>query len=294
MEEDLKALREAPQFDVLLAKKPVLSFSLGGFIYHLHLTDNNNKQQLDKWYYGFSPEANDQPIHIAYSCQADLDPLHFNRFLNDSSKYRNVQVVTEHHLLAPDELAVFRWDFRALLNKRTRLCRVFLINQSAASIDAIARIAGALLYAEKDSFLVHGSSILYQGKGYLFTGVSGSGKSTIAELSGALVLNDEISLLQFKGDTVYVQGTPFYGDLKRGENVSAPLAGLFLLQQDSSTFIEELDPLRQNLFLLRNVVFFQADLASFDQIHSLLSRVLVNIPLRKLHFQRDNGFLEVL
>ncbi len=294
MEEDLKALREASQFDVLLAQKPVLSFSLGGFIYHLHFTDDSEKQQLDKWYYGFSPRENDQPIHITYSCQADLDPLFFDRLLTDSAKYRNVQVVTDHHLLAPDELAVFRWDFRALLNKSTRLCRVFLTNQSAGSIDAIARIAGALLYADKGSFLVHGSSILHQGKGYLFTGVSGSGKSTIAELSGALVLNDEISLLQFKGDRVFVQGTPFYGDLKRGENVSAPLAGLFLLQQDHSTFIEDLDPLRQHLDLLRNVVFFQTDLASFDQIHSLLARVLAHIPLRKLHFQRDNGFLEVL
>ena len=158
----------------------------------------------------------------------------------------------------------------------------------------IARIAGALLYAEKDSFLSHGSCIVHEGKRYLFTGVSGSGKSTIAELSGALVLNDEISLLQFKGDTVYVQGTPFYGDLKRGKNVSAPLAGLFLLKQDGSTFIEELEPLRQHLDLLRNVVFFQTDLPSFDKIHSLLSRMLAHIPLRKLHFQRDNGFLEVL
>ena len=295
MEQDLRDLRAAEKFNILLECPPVVSFGLGTITYHLHLSDSSSREELNLWYDGFTTEQITNPIRIAYLGKNDLAPELFTRLIEEAELYRNIQVITSHQLLAEDEMALLRWDFRAVINKRNRICRVFLINQVAGSIDAIARVAGALLYPENDSFLIHGSSILHNGKGYLFTGISGSGKSTIAGLSGAKVLNDEISLVSIdQTGQVFVQGTPFYGDLKKGENTKAPLSGFYLLKQDEKSFIEELDTLRQQLYLLRNVVFFQTDLKSFDKIHNLIEKTLAFKPLQALHFRNDNSFMEVL
>jgi hypothetical protein len=295
MEQDLRDLRATEEFITLLEIPPVVSFGLGTITYHLHLSDSSSHDELNLWYDGFTTAQRTNPIRIAYLGKKDLAPELFTRLIEEAELYRNIQVITSHHLLEKDEMAILRWDFRALINKRSRICRVFLINPVAGSIDAIARVAGALLYPENDSFLIHGSSILHNGKGYLFTGVSGSGKSTIAGLSGAKVLNDEISLVSIdQGGRVFVQGTPFYGDLKKGENTRTLLSGLYLIKQDERSFIEEIDPLRQQLSLLRNVVYFQTDLKSFDGIHRLIEKTLVSRPLQILHFRNDNSFMEVL
>lgn len=295
MKEDLEALRNEAKFDHLISNDPVISFGLGDLTYHLHMSDDRCKLQLEQWYKGFYTQESRNPIRIGYLGENELDPELYSRLIEESKLYRNIQVITSHPLLSEDEMAVFRWDFRAIINRKSRTGRVFLLNPVSGSIDAIARVAGALLYADYGAFLVHGSSIEHNGKGYLFTGVSGSGKSTIAELSGARVLNDEISMVMLESDgKVYVHGTPFYGDLKKGENIKVPLAGIFLLKQDQKSFIKDLDPVKQQLFLLRNVVFFQTDQDSFDQIQSLVERTLESKPLQTLHFKNDKSFMEVL
>lgn len=296
MQRELNLLKETDRFADAFANQSAINFALGGLTYQLFFHKEYCEGDLDTWYDGFKVDTNTHDaIRIAYLTQDDLEPELYAELIDQSPLYRNVQVITENDLLNEDEVAVFRWDFRALVNKKKRICQVFLLNKVAGSIDAIARIAGALLYVERNSFLIHGSSIIHNGKGYLFTGVSGSGKSTIAELSGATVLNDEISLIQVSPDgDVFVQGTPFYGDLKKGENKRAPLCGMYLLQQSDQTFIEKVEEVKQHLCLLRNIIYFQTDIHSFDQIQSIVEKTLQATPLDKLHFEKKNRFLEVL
>lgn len=296
MVSELQTLVETTIFEKVFTNEPTLNFGLGGLTYQLYYNKSSCEDDPSKWYDGFLVNSSDENvIRIGYLMEEDLDPQVHARFIDNSTLYRNVKVITDDPLLGEEEVAVFRWDFRALVNKKTRTCRVFLLNKVAGSIDAIARIAGALLYVERNAFLVHGSSIVHNGKGYLFTGISGSGKSTIAELSGARVLNDEISLIQVneEGD-VFVHGTPFYGDLKQGENARAPLYGMYLLTQSESIFIEKVDELKQHLSLLRNVIFFQTDLDSFDRINTIVAKTLQHTPLEMLHFEKNNLFMEVL
>jgi hypothetical protein len=82
-----------------------------------------------------------------------------------------------------------------------------------------------------DSMLLHSSGIERGGKGYAFTGKSGSGKSTVTGLSeGSKVLNDEITLIEFAAGTPTVSDTPFNGFFHQKQEGLAPLAALFLLE----------------------------------------------------------------
>ena len=83
-----------------------------------------------------------------------------------------------------------------------------------------------------DSILLHSSGIIRTGRGYVFTGKSGSGKSTVTILSpGATILNDEITLLDFSGGAVTVADTPFNGFFANKTEGSAPLSCLMLLER---------------------------------------------------------------
>jgi hypothetical protein len=83
-----------------------------------------------------------------------------------------------------------------------------------------------------DSILLHSSGIVRNGKGYVFTGKSGSGKSTVTGLSqDATILNDEITLIDIAGGAAVLYDTPFNGFFTQKEEGSAPLSALMLLNQ---------------------------------------------------------------
>ncbi len=125
-----------------------------------------------------------------------------------------------------------RGDFRAEWEPASRTGR---IRQTANpySIDAVLRIVHTLVLARQGGFLLHSASAIRNGKAFLFAGVSEAGKTTISRLAppDATLLTDEISYVRKRASSGYVAfGTPFTGELaKLGENVSAPIAALYLL-----------------------------------------------------------------
>lgn len=99
---------------------------------------------------------------------------------------------------------------------------------------------------EWDVVLFHGSALALDGKAYLFTAPSGTGKSTHAALwrqvFGARVtmINDDKPLLHIAPSEVTVYGTPWAGKAHLQTNTSAPLAGIVLLHQAPDNTIRPL------------------------------------------------------
>jgi hypothetical protein len=165
------------------------------------------------------------------------------------------------------------------------------------SIDAVLRIVHSLLLARQGGLLLHSASVIRNGKAFLFAGVSGAGKTTIARLApaDATLLTDEISYVR-KQDAGYVAfGTPFTGELaKLGENVSAPVAALYLLAQGPENRIEAVAPGEAARSLLANVLFFAEDeelvQAAFHSAFDFANRV----PVSRLTFVPDARVWELI
>lgn len=91
--------------------------------------------------------------------------------------------------------------------------------------------------------LFHGSALAMDGKGYLFTAPSGTGKSTHATLwrqvfgERVTMINDDKPLLQITEKGVAVYGTPWAGKANLQTNTSAPVAGIVLLHQAPANVI---------------------------------------------------------
>jgi hypothetical protein len=90
-----------------------------------------------------------------------------------------------------------RGDFRAEWDPQ---CRWGWVRQSASpyAIDGVLRILHSLLLAREGGFLVHAASALRNGRAFLFAGVSGAGKTTIARLAppDVTLLTDEVSYVR--------------------------------------------------------------------------------------------------
>jgi hypothetical protein len=150
------------------------------------------------------------------------------------------------------------------------------------SLDAVLRIVHTLLLAKKGGFLVHASSAVRNGCAFLFSGISGAGKTTIARLApqDAALLTDEISYVIPQDGRYCAVGTPFFGELARvGENVRAPIKAFYLLAKGPENKIEPIAAPDAIRGLLRNILFFARDpelvKLVFDTAVDFISRVRV-------------------
>ena len=92
--------------------------------------------------------------------------------------------------------------------------------------------------------LMHGSVLAAEGKAYLFTAKSGTGKTTHSRLwlqcfPECHILNGDEPLLRFEGGQVYACGSPWRGKERYGINETLPLAAICLLERDSVNRIRE-------------------------------------------------------
>ena len=258
-----------------------LVIEIGGMPIRVNTTDPDFLAMLEGRYSGFlgSSENAEVEFEVELVQPGFSDPA--------------AEVRVEHRM---GRWSLTRGDFRAEWEPASRRGR---IRQSANpySIDAVLRIVHSLVLARQGGFLLHSASALRHGKAFLFAGVSGAGKTTISRLAppDATLLTDEISYVR-KHDAGYVAfGTPFTGELaKLGENVSAPVAALYLLAQGPENRIDPVAPGEAARSLLANVLFFAEDeelvRAEFDFAFEFVSRV----PVSRLTFVPDARVWELI
>ena len=77
-------------------------------------------------------------------------------------------------------------------------------------VEYLIRIASAIWIFEKGGLLIHGAALVRNDRGYLFTGHSGAGKTTVCRVSkDALILNDDLIALGKSQYGWQVLATPF-------------------------------------------------------------------------------------
>ncbi|MBZ5719720.1 MAG: hypothetical protein LAO03_05010 [Acidobacteriia bacterium] len=189
-----------------------------------------------------------------------------------------------------------RGDFRAQWDPRLRRGRV---RQTANpySIDSVLRIVHTLVLAREGGFLLHAASAIRQGRAFLFSGVSGAGKTTISRLAppDAILLSDEISYVRRAGEGYSACGTPFAGELARvGENCSAPIGTLYFLAQGPENRIEPVNPAEAARCLLRNVLFFAEDAELVKLIFRSACEFVDRVPVQRLTFVPDQRVWDLI
>jgi hypothetical protein len=229
-----------------------------------------------------------------------LAARYFSFVRNDVSP----QIEFDVHLLPPgriggdEEVAVRlergiwqlrRGDFRGEFDPGSRRGRLTL-SPNPYSVDAMLRIVHSIVLAHEGSFLLHAAGGIRNGRGYLFSGVSGAGKTTLARLAPPEVtlLTDEISYVRREGAGYRVYGTPFSGELAmKGVDVSAPLAAVHLIAHGSENRLARVPPAEAAGRLLRNTLFFARDPELVAAVFAGVCELAGRVPVYRLEFVPD-------
>jgi hypothetical protein len=262
--------------------QPATAIEIGGMAIALHTQDSAFRRMLEERYAGFiKPSANPQ-------FQFDIDLFEPTE---TAQADKDVQVKLE-----ASEWFLQRGDFRARWNVELGRGNIQQ-SRNPYAIDSVLRIVHTLLLAKQGGFLVHAASAIRQGRAYLFAGVSGAGKTTISRLAppDATLLSDEISYVRREGNQYRACGTPFAGELARlGENQSAPLQTLFLLEKGPENRIEEVSTAEAIRSLLRNILFFADDRELVELVFRSACEFVEQVPVRRLVFVPDQRVWEMI
>ena len=136
-----------------------------------------------------------------------------------------------------------------------------------------------------------------EGRGHLFVGVSGAGKSTIARLWGgaaAGIVSDERVIVRETDGVMTMYGTPWQSDAGFAMAASAPLAGVYLLEQARVHELVALPYAAAVARLFRCAFPLFHDPASIEFTLSFLEKLAAAVPVRELRFANDRGAVDLV
>lgn len=189
----------------------------------------------------------------------------------------------------------------AHINTRQRTIEVSILPQQQQTItfDPFFHPLGILLLQyivhQFGGFVIHASTVEYNNKGYLFSAVSGTGKSTIAELwqqHGATIINDDRLIILPDGDSFRAWNTPmpYYQDRCK----SVKLHKAFLIKQSPHNYLEQLPVIKGTLGLLGNCMQFQYDASQVHNRLDALQSIAENCGIYECGFKPDNEIVELI
>ena len=124
----------------------------------------------------------------------------------------------------------------------------FSLSEALTEESAVCRAISEKL-PELGAFLLHGSAIEYDGEGIVFVASSGTGKSTFARSWAACFpdrvqyINDDKPFVRVKDGCATIYGSPWNGKHRLGDNRSAPLKAICLLERSETNRAEKVSAL---------------------------------------------------
>jgi hypothetical protein len=160
------------------------------------------------------------------------------------------------------------------------------------TLDSFLRVTLSALLLEERGLLLHASTVVRDGRAYVFMGRSGAGKSTIARSAPAgAALTDEISLVRRHAGGWRAHGTPFWGEFRAaGQNHSFPLAGVYALVQASSNRVTPMERSAALWAVLRCALFFSAESRDREALLRVAAELVETAFVARLEFRRELDF----
>ena len=136
------------------------------------------------------------------------------------------------------------------------------------------------------------------GRGHLFLGHSGAGKSTTARLwrsqSNAHILSDDRIILRARDGRIWMYGTPWHGDAGIASPAYAPLSRIYLLEHSSKTEFVGLAPGRAAAELFARSFVPHHSQEGLQFTLRFLDRVAREIPCSIFRFLPDKSAVEAI
>lgn len=148
-----------------------------------------------------------------------------------------------------------------------------------------------------NGMFLHCASIKYNGKAYLFTAPSGTGKTTHIKLwiehmgNRVEVINGDKPILRRKDNEIIVYGTPWQGKENYGSNINAPLGGIFLLRRAEKNTVTKATAKESLPFILSQTLRLNKK-ENMIKIFEMLEYIVKSTPIYNLNCNMDKQALD--
>lgn len=139
----------------------------------------------------------------------------------------------------------------------------------------------------KNGIIFHSSAVAVEGKAYLFTAPSGTGKSTHARLwketfgDKVVYINDDKPIIRWVDGDFYVYGTPWNGKHNLDTNTRAKIQAICEIRRGKVNKIRELSP-QEMLLVVLNQTLRPTEADKFDKLVGILDKLLTTVKLYRL------------
>lgn len=151
--------------------------------------------------------------------------------------------------------------------------------------------AGAEFYRRfilHGGFFLHASAVELDGRGYLFSAPSGTGKSTHTKLwqkcfgaDRALIINDDKPAIKIEKDVCMVYGTPFSGKTDENLNRCVPIQGICMLERGEENKIWRIEPSEAVPLILQQTILPRSE-KMIDRLFPMIETVLGRIRIYRM------------
>lgn len=158
------------------------------------------------------------------------------------------------------------------------------------------KILFILLLNRERGVMMHGCGVVVNGGGILFTGISGSGKSTMANLwkkkENATVIGDESIVVRQIDGHFWMYGTPWYSSAKIASPQGAPLKRVLSIKHSAENYVTPLKGSDAVATLMAQSFSDYWEHSSLTYTLGLLSNIVEHVPCHELGFVPDESVLD--
>lgn len=151
---------------------------------------------------------------------------------------------------------------------------------------------GLILYyltAINGDLLIHASGVNYKGKGYVFSGISGKGKSTISRLwheAGASVIHDDRLILRNMPGGFRMYNTPIYDN---EEPSSSGIDRIFIIEHGPGNHMTLVSGATAMSILMANCIQHNWNRRMIEGLLMSVSGICSKVPVYRLSFKPDSS-----
>lgn len=148
-----------------------------------------------------------------------------------------------------------------------------------------------LAMMHRDIF-IHASGVVHDGKGYVFSGVSGKGKSTMAELwkqKGAEIIHDDRLVIRKKGSVFVMHNTPVYENDYPKEAV---VSRIYLIEHGKENRSERLKGAASVTSVMVNCIQHNWGQETIRMLLESVNDLCNEVPVYRLSFKPDQEVTE--
>lgn len=143
---------------------------------------------------------------------------------------------------------------------------------------------------EFDGFYIHASAVEFEGRAYLFSAPSGTGKSTHTSIwqsifFNAKVFNDDKPALRFMNGSWYAYGTPWCGKDGINQNLKVSLTGICFLKRGKQNRMRRISASEAALNILSQTIRKDLPVDLLDMLLGHIDKLVREIPIYELECQ---------